>query len=130
MVGDRTSGRSVGRFGLQRKSLILDRRSPIERISMVHNAYDLRSTVQITLRQNCSTISKKKKSLEPFSYFGHNWSILSRIEMKLMVLSAERIYTRVIREGHCPILLGFVRKCKIVVFKDLGPNHWQRSRLS
>jgi hypothetical protein len=34
------------------------------------------------------------------------------------------------REGHCPFLLGFVRNCEIVVFKDLGPDHWQRSRLS
>jgi hypothetical protein len=26
-------------------------------------------------------------------------------------------------EGPCPILLGFGINCKIVVFKDLGPNH-------
>jgi hypothetical protein len=34
----------------------------------------------------------------------------------------EEIYKRA-REGHCPFLLEFVRKCKIVGFKDLGPNH-------
>jgi hypothetical protein len=30
---------------------------------------------------------------------------------------------------HCPFLLGFVRNCKIVIFKDLGLDHWKKSRL-
>jgi hypothetical protein len=34
----------------------------------------------------------------------------------------EEVYKSV-REGPCPILLEFGRNCKIVVFKDLGPNH-------
>jgi hypothetical protein len=33
------------------------------------------------------------------------------------------------RDGPCRFLLGFVKNDEIVVFKDLGPDHWQRSRL-
>lgn len=49
--------------------------------------------------------------------------------MKLMVfLCNEEIYESA-REGYCPFLLEFVRNCKLVVFKDLGPDHSKRSRL-
>jgi hypothetical protein len=49
--------------------------------------------------------------------------------MKVMgFMHREEIYKSA-KEGHCPILLGFVRKCKIMVIKDMGPDHWKRSRL-
>jgi hypothetical protein len=41
----------------------------------------------------------------------------------------EEIY-KSFKEGLCPFMLGFDINCKIVVFKDLGPDHWHRSRLS
>jgi len=49
--------------------------------------------------------------------------------MKLLdFFHKEEIY-KSSKEGHFPFLLGFVRNCKIMVFKDLGPNHLQISKL-
>jgi hypothetical protein len=59
--------------------------------------------------------------MEPFSYFGHNWSRLSYIEMKLLDFVQGKEGYKSVREGHYPFLLEFVRKFKIMVFKDLGP---------
>jgi hypothetical protein len=39
-------------------------------------------------------------------------------------------FYKISREGPCPFWLSFVRNDKIMVFKDLGPDHWQRSKLS
>jgi hypothetical protein len=64
---------------------------------------------------------KKKKSLEPFSYFGHNWRRITQIEIKFYgFFCSEEIY-KSSSEGHWPFLLEFFRKFKTMVFKDLGP---------
>jgi hypothetical protein len=61
-------------------------------------------------------------------YFDNKWSRLSWLEMKIQGFFRREIY-KSSREGHFPFLLGFVRNCKIVDFKDLGPYHWQISGL-
>jgi hypothetical protein len=61
--------------------------------------------------------------VEPFSYFGNNWSILSHIWMKLMgFIHRDELYKSV-REGHCPFLLEFIKNDEIMVFKDLALDH-------
>jgi hypothetical protein len=60
MSNDRASQRLEGKFGLQRKSPIVDRPT-------IHIAFDLSSTVQIALRQSCSTVSKK--NTQAWSHF-------------------------------------------------------------
>jgi len=54
---------------------------------------------------------------------GHNWRILSLIWMKLMGLFHRDDIYKSFREGHCPFLLGFIKKYEIMVFKDLGLDH-------
>jgi hypothetical protein len=73
---------------------------------------------------------KKIQAWSHFLYFGHNLGILSPIEMKLLgFFQTEDIYKSV-REDHCPFMLGFVRNYKLVVFKYMGPNHWQKPKIS
>jgi len=77
--------------------------------------FRFRLTVQITLKKNCSTVSKKL-SLETFSYFGHNWRKLSHIEMKIMVFFQRNYIYKSVRENHCPFLFGFVKKIQNIGF--------------
>jgi len=40
-------------------------------------------------------VKKQKPSLEEKSYFGHNWSIITEVEIKVMDFSKVRISTKV-----------------------------------
>jgi hypothetical protein len=68
-------------------------------------------------RQNCPSL---KKSLEPKTYFGDNWSRISQIEMKLLGFIHSKEGYICSKEGHWPIMLRFSKKYKLHVSEDQG----------
>jgi hypothetical protein len=70
----------------------------------------------------------EEEDLEPKTCFGHNKSIKTQNQMKFKGYVYGDEGYKSVSEGHGPILLQFSRKCKLVVFKDLGRAQVTRPR--